>query len=64
MEFKSCVKASTQVQPIPIYRMEETHLGQKTQNALIRIPTMAIPQTRESRISPVRPLSTRRQIGV
>ena len=43
--FKRFVKASTQVHPILIYKTEDIHLGQVTQNALRMMPPIAIPQT-------------------
>src|SRR5699024_11726502 len=40
------LNAITHIHPIPIYRTEETHLGQLIQNALIRIPAIATAHTR------------------
>ena len=48
----------------PIYKIEETHFGQNTKNALMRIPASASPHTTASSVSPVVSGRTRRQIGV
>jgi hypothetical protein len=64
MAFKIFVNASTHVQPIPMYKTEDTHFGQYTQKALIRMPMSAMLHTSIKRGRPTLLSRTKRQIGV
>ena len=60
----NCVNETTHAHPMDIYITEETHLGQVTQNALNKIPTIAAPHIKQRRAIPIVPFKTIRQIGV
>ena len=56
--------AKMQDQPIPMYKAEETHLGQLTQNSFIIIPPIAKLQTKIKRYTPALPPNPSREAGV